>query len=52
VSKLLGHASISIAADVYAHLVAAVGQRAVDGAAALIPQKVAHTLHSHEGVNI
>jgi integrase len=51
VSKLLGHASISIAADVYAHLVAAVGQRAVDGAAALIPQKVAHTLHSHEGVN-
>jgi integrase len=36
VSKLLGHASISITADVYAHLVAAVGQRAVDGAANLI----------------
>jgi hypothetical protein len=36
VSKLLGHRSISITADVYAHLVASVGQRAVDGAAALI----------------
>jgi integrase len=36
VSHLLGHASISITADVYAHLVAAVGQKAVDGAAALI----------------
>ena len=36
VSKLLGHASISITADVYAHLVAAVGQQAVNGAAALI----------------
>jgi integrase len=46
VSKLLGHASISITADVYAHLVAAVGQRAVDGAAALI----AHTSLSREGV--
>jgi integrase len=42
VSKLLGHASISITADVYSHLVAAVGQRAVDGAAALI----AHSAHT------
>jgi integrase len=41
VSKLLGHSSIAITADVYAHLIAAVGQRAVDGAAALI----ALTLH-------
>lgn len=47
VSKLLGHASISITADVYAHLVAAVGQRAVDGAAALI----AHTSLIREGVS-
>ena len=47
VSKLLGHASISITADVYAHLVAAVGQRAVDGAAALI----AHTSLTQEGVS-
>jgi hypothetical protein len=31
VSNLLGHASISITADVYAHLVAAVGQKAVHG---------------------
>ena len=41
VSKLLGHSSIAITADVYAHLIAAVGQCAVDGAAALI----ALTLH-------
>jgi hypothetical protein len=40
VSKLLGHASISITADVYAHLVAAVGQQAVDGAANLITRTV------------
>ncbi len=46
VSKLLGYASISITADVCAHLVAAVGQRAVDGAAELI----AHTVHSQEAV--
>jgi integrase len=45
VSKLLGHASISITADVYAHLVAAVGQRAVDGAANLI----AHTVQTQSG---
>ena len=36
VSKLLGLVSISITADVYAHLVAAVGQSAVNGAANLI----------------
>ena len=47
VSKLLGHASIAITADVYAHLVAAVGQRAVDGAANLL----AHTLHSQQAVS-
>jgi integrase len=46
VSKLLGHASISITADVYSHLIAAVGQRAVDGAANLI----AHTVHTQSGV--
>jgi integrase len=46
VSKLLGHASISITSDIYAHLVAAVGQRAVDGAANLI----ARTVHTQSGV--
>jgi integrase len=46
VSKLLGHSSIAITADVYAHLIAAVGQKAVDGAANLI----ALTVHTHEGV--
>jgi site-specific recombinase XerD len=47
ISKLLGHASVALTADVYSHLIGAVGQRAVDGAASLI----AHTLHSQEGVN-
>jgi integrase len=38
VSRFLGHSSISITADVYHHMIAAVGQRAVDGDAALIAQ--------------
>jgi hypothetical protein len=50
VSKLLGHSSISVTADIYAHM-KGVGQRTVDGAATLIPRKSAHTLHSQEGVN-
>jgi site-specific recombinase XerD len=45
VSKLLGHSSITT--DVYAHMIAAVGQRAVDGATALI----ALTVHSQPGVS-
>jgi integrase len=36
VSKLLGHASISITADVYGHLVGTVASDAVNGAANLI----------------
>jgi Phage integrase family len=36
VSKLLGHSSISVTADIYAHMLKGVGQQAVDGAAALI----------------
>jgi hypothetical protein len=51
VSKLLGHASISITADVDAHLGAGVGQRAVDGAANLIAHKVALTSHSQPGLS-
>jgi integrase len=43
VSKLLGHASIAITADVYGHLVGTIAQKAVDGAANLI----AHTVHTH-----
>ena len=46
VSKLLGHSSISITADVYAHMLEGVGQRAVDGVADLI----AHMVHSQSGV--
>ena len=47
VSKLLGHSSVAITADIYAHLVAGVGQRAVEGAAALI----AHTVLTREAVS-
>jgi integrase len=38
VSKLLGHSSIAITADIYGHMLKGVGQRAVDGAAELIAQ--------------
>jgi integrase len=47
VSKLLGHASIAITADVYGHLVGTIAQKAVDGAANLI----AHTVHMPEGAD-
>jgi integrase len=47
VSKLLGHASISITADVYGHLVGTVASDAVNGAASLI----AHTVHSQQGAD-
>jgi integrase len=40
VSKLLGHSSIAITADIYAHLIAGIGQRAVDDGAALITRTV------------
>jgi integrase len=40
VSKLLGHASISITADVYGHLVGTVASDAVNGAANLITRTV------------
>jgi integrase len=47
VSKLLGHASISITADVYGHLIGTVASDAVNGAANLI----ARTVHTPEGVD-
>ena len=47
VSKLLGHASISITADVYGHLIGTVASDAVNGAANLI----AHTTHTQQGVS-
>jgi site-specific recombinase XerD len=40
ISKLLGHSSIGVTADIYAHMLKAVGQQAVDGAAALITRTV------------
>jgi len=47
VSKLLGHASIAVTADVYGHLVGTIAQQAVDGAVALI----VHTVHRSEAVD-
>lgn len=47
VSKLLGHASISITADVYGHLVGTVASDALNRAANLI----AHTVHTPEGLS-
>jgi site-specific recombinase XerD len=47
VSKLLGHASISITADVYGHLIGTVASDAANGAANLI----AHTVHTQEAVS-
>ena len=47
VSKLLGHKSIEITADIYGHLIGTVASDAVNGAANLI----AHTVHTPEVVN-
>jgi integrase len=38
VSKMLGHSSITLTVDTYAHLLAGVGQKAADAADALIPR--------------
>jgi len=46
-SKLMGHTSISVTADIYTHMLKAVGQRAVEGVAAL----VARTSLAQEGVS-
>jgi hypothetical protein len=47
VSKLLGHSSIAVTADIYVYMMKVIGQQAVDGAAALI----AHIVHTQQGVN-
>jgi integrase len=47
VSKLLGHKSITITADIYGHLIGTVASDAVNGAANLI----ARTTHTHQGVS-
>ncbi len=39
VSKMLGHSSISITADTYAHLLGGVGKRAAEAADALVPRR-------------
>ena len=40
VSKLMGHSSITVTADIYAHVFEAVGRQAVDGVANLIASTV------------
>jgi integrase len=47
ISKLLGHASVAITADVYGHLIGTVASDAVNRAANLI----AHTVHTPEGAS-
>ena len=47
VSKLLGHSSISVTADIYAHMMKGVGQQAAAGVAS----RIAHTLHSQQAVS-
>jgi len=47
VSKLCGHSSISVTADIYAHLLKGAGHQAVDGVA----NRIAHTVHSQQPVS-
>ena len=42
VSKLLGHKSITITADIYGHLIGTVASDAVNGAANLIAKQRTH----------
>lgn len=51
VSKRLGHASISITADVYSHLVDDAARRAAESAAALVPRASAQRVHNHAAQN-
>lgn len=46
VSKRLGHASISITADVYSHLVDDAARRAAESASALVPRAGAQRVHN------
>ena len=55
VSKLLGHASIAITADVYGHLIGTVASDAVNGAANLIrrtPEQGPSTMLTQPGVSV
>lgn len=44
VSKRLGHSTVALTSDVYAHLIASASRRAAEGAAALVPRVGVHTL--------
>ena len=47
VSKLCGHSSVSVTADIYAHLLKGVGHQAADGVA----NRIAHTVHTQRAVS-
>jgi integrase len=47
VSKLCGHSSISVTADIYAHMLKGVGQQAAEGVA----NRIARTLHTQPAVS-
>ncbi len=47
VSRVLGHSSVGITGDIYAHMIGSATRRAVDNAAALVPTRgAAHTMHT------
>ncbi|MDQ4213784.1 site-specific integrase [Microbacterium capsulatum] len=48
VSKRLGHSTVALTSDVYAHLIASASRRAAEGAAALVPRATVHTAATHE----
>lgn len=57
VSKRLGHASVSVTADIYSHLLESTEHDAANAAASLVPARLApkepaaHTLHAQGGEN-
>jgi len=53
VSKRLGHSSVQVTGDVYAHLVGSASRDAANAAAALVPARKApvHTVHAHRAGN-
>lgn len=53
VSKRLGHASVAITSDLYAHLLRSTDHQVANNAAALVPPRgaAAHTVHAQGGEN-
>lgn len=57
VSKRLGHSSVQVTGDIYAHLIGSASRDAANRAADLVParralgEEVAHTMHAHRSEN-